>query len=92
MFNLGTDFIVNMKVKDFKLLLDSLDPEAHLFINETFNTPFRKTKATVKIPSGFCTVGKLTKEGNIAKNSPIERCAYIQIENFSSNEAVSGLH
>ncbi len=28
-----------MKVKDFKRMLDTLDPESHLFINETYAPP-----------------------------------------------------
>lgn len=79
-----------MRVKDFKKMLDTLDPEAHLFINETNNQPFRKTNAVIKIPAKFCAVGKLNKTGDISKKK-IEKCAYIQIENWSSEEAVSQL-
>jgi hypothetical protein len=79
-----------MKVKEFKKMLDTLDPEAHLFINETYNQPFRKTKAEIKIPAKFCAVGKLGRAGDFTKEK-IEKCAYFQIENWSSDEAVSNL-
>lgn len=80
-----------MTIKDLKNLIDKLDPDATLFISETYNEPFRLTKIS-SLKSGVGQIGTLNKDGDIVKKKEMKRIYHLQVENWSSDKAASGFY